>query len=140
MRRLEFEIINKIFSDQNLCFRITGMSALGVSTMSFAVDRREGVWNRYMVAGVKYYEMLIAEYSMQLIIMSLQNINAMFIPIWLYGIKSVGSLISLFILLLSNGIVSTSLGYVIALSCDNFQTIGNLINGLLLIGTLMVGK
>lgn len=116
------------------------MSALGVSTMSFAVDRREGVWNRYMVAGVKYYEMLIAEYSMQLIIMSLQNINAMFIPIWLYGIKSVGSLISLFILLLSNGIVSTSLGYVIALSCDNFQTIGNLINGLLLIGTLMVGK
>ncbi|XP_051868225.1 ABC transporter G family member 20 [Pristis pectinata] len=101
---------------------ITFFLALGLTTLSFVIERREGLMDRGWVAGVRSLEVMLAHTISQLVTMTVQIILLLIFTFLVFKIPNEGSLPLLVILILLQGITGISLGLVISAAFDDEQS------------------
>ncbi|XP_072907315.1 ABC transporter G family member 20 isoform X1 [Hemitrygon akajei] len=101
---------------------ITFFLALGLTTLSFVIERREGLMDRGWVAGVRSLEVILAHTISQLVTMTVQIILLLIFTFLIFKIPNEGSLPLVVILILLQGIIGISLGLVISAAFDDEQS------------------
>ncbi|XP_045473581.1 ABC transporter G family member 23-like isoform X1 [Harmonia axyridis] len=89
-------------------------------------DRLEGVWDRSAVAGVTAMEITITHFILQFLILLVQNLEIFAVAFLLFELTSVGSLFTLYSLIILEGINGMALGFWISIVSSNY-TMANIL-------------
>ncbi|XP_078262086.1 ABC transporter G family member 20 [Rhinoraja longicauda] len=111
-----------IFIAPGAILSITFFLALGLTTLSFVIERREGLMDRGWVAGVSSLEVMLAHTLSQLVTMTVQIILLLIFTFLVFKIPNEGSLLLVATLILLQGITGISLGLVISAAFDDEQS------------------
>jgi ABC-type transport system involved in cytochrome c biogenesis permease component len=92
---------------------VTYILAVALTSLSFVVERKEGLLERTIVAGVKIFEILISQIAVQLIVLLLQTFLLMLVIFPVFKISNNGSYVYVVILTLMQGVAGMSFGILI---------------------------
>uniref|UniRef100_A0A8C7KMG8 ATP-binding cassette, sub-family H, member 1 n=1 Tax=Oncorhynchus kisutch TaxID=8019 RepID=A0A8C7KMG8_ONCKI len=100
---------------------ITFYLAVGLTALSFVIERKEGLMERCWVSGVSSMETVLAYLISQLIIISVQIILLLILMLLVFKIPNEGNLMLVIALIVLQGITGTSFGLVISSAIDDEQ-------------------
>lgn len=111
---------------------LTIMSFLGTTSSATIIinDRLEGVWDRSIVAGVSSLEIVLTHFLMQIVIVLLQVLEVMIVTFVLWGIDYAGSLATIWVLVVLQGIVGMCFGFWISIIADSHSAANVVVTGL----------
>ncbi|KAF7661925.1 hypothetical protein LDENG_00249910 [Lucifuga dentata] len=118
---------------------ITFYLAVGLTALSFVIERKEGLLNRCWVAGVSSLETILAHLFSQLFIISVQILLLLLFILLVFKIPNEGSLVLIIILIVLQGITGISFGLVISASIDNEQSANQAALGMFYPNLMMSG-
>nr|XP_004553521.3 ABC transporter G family member 20 [Maylandia zebra] len=101
---------------------ITFYLAVGLTALSFVLERKEGLLDRCWVAGVSSLETILAHLFSQLFIISIQIILLLLMILLVFKNPNEGSLVLVIILMVLEGVTGISLGLVISSAIDDEQS------------------
>ncbi|XP_040906408.1 ABC transporter G family member 20 [Toxotes jaculatrix] len=121
-----------IYGDQNTDFTtfvtpgavlsITFYLAVGLTALSFVLERKEGLLDRCWVAGVSSMETMLAHLFSQLFVISVQIILLLLFILLVFKMPNEGSLVLVIILIVLQGVTGISFGLVISAAIDDEQS------------------
>ncbi|KAM4607168.1 ABC transporter G family member 23 [Polymixia lowei] len=100
---------------------ITFYLAVGLTALSFVLERKEGLLDRCWVAGVSSLETMLAHLFSQLFVISVQIILLLLFILLVFKIPNEGSLVLLIALIVLQGVTGISFGLVISAAIDDEQ-------------------
>ncbi|XP_076016527.1 ABC transporter G family member 20 isoform X2 [Genypterus blacodes] len=100
---------------------ITFYLAVGLTALSFVLERKEGLLDRCWVAGVSSLETMLAHLFSQLFVISVQIVLILAFILLVFKIPNEGSLVLVIILIVLQGITGISFGLVISAAIDDEQ-------------------
>ncbi|CAJ1066677.1 LOW QUALITY PROTEIN: ABC transporter G family member 23 [Xyrichtys novacula] len=100
---------------------ITFYLAVGLTALSFVLERKEGLLDRCWVAGVSSLEMMLAHLLSQLFVISVQIILLLLFILLVFKNPNEGSLVLIIILIILQGVTGISFGLVISSAIDDEQ-------------------
>lgn len=118
---------------------ITFYLALGLTALSFVLERKEGLLDRCWVAGVSSVEMMLAHLFSQLFVISVQIILLLLFILLVFKNPNEGSLVLIIILIVLQGITGISFGLVISSAFDDEQTANQAALGIFYPNLMMSG-
>uniref|UniRef100_T1KY65 Uncharacterized protein n=2 Tax=Tetranychus urticae TaxID=32264 RepID=T1KY65_TETUR len=129
------------FMAPGLILGISYILAVGLTALCFVMDRKEGLLERTFVAGVQAYQILFAHIIIQCSIILIQTILLLFTIFVIFQIDLNGSVISVTVLTLLQGIAGMSFGFLISALCYEEQSamlisVGSFYPNLILCGIL----
>ncbi|TKS85982.1 ABC transporter G family member 20 [Collichthys lucidus] len=101
---------------------ITFYLAVGLTALSFVLERKEGLLDRCWVAGVSSMETMLAHLFSQLFVISFQIILLLLFILLVFKIPNEGSLVLVIILIVLQGVTGISFGLVISAGIDDEQS------------------
>uniref|UniRef100_UPI00398F6660 ABC transporter G family member 20 n=1 Tax=Pristiophorus japonicus TaxID=55135 RepID=UPI00398F6660 len=101
---------------------ITFFLAVGLTALSFVIERKEGLLDRGWVAGVSSLEVILAHIFSHLVTMTIQIILLLIFTFLVFKIPNEGSLPLIVILILLQGITGISMGLIISAAFDDEQS------------------
>nr|XP_043909241.1 ABC transporter G family member 20 [Solea senegalensis] len=101
---------------------ITFYLAVGLTALSFVLERKEGLLDRCWVAGVSSLETMLAHLFSQLFVISVQIIMLLLFILLVFKMPNEGSLVLVIILIVLQGITGISFGLVISAAIDDEQS------------------
>uniref|UniRef100_A0A3Q3WKV5 Uncharacterized protein n=1 Tax=Mola mola TaxID=94237 RepID=A0A3Q3WKV5_MOLML len=101
---------------------ITFYLAVGLTALSFVLERKEGLLDRCWVAGVSSLEMMLAHLFSQLFVISVQVILLLLFILLVFKMPNEGSLVLVIILIVLQGVTGISFGLVISAAIDDEQS------------------
>lgn len=117
-----------IYGDENPQFRdfiapgmmmsIIFFLAIGLTSLIFVVEKKEGLFERIWVTGVKTIEMIIAHLIMKIFIQLIQILFMISFAKFIYHIEMKGSIILTILLIFLQGICGMSYGFLISSICS----------------------
>ncbi|KAL3971780.1 neuropilin 2 [Sarotherodon galilaeus] len=113
---------NKVFTTfvtPGAVLSITFYLAMGLTTLSFVLERKEGLLDRCWVAGVSSLETILAHLFSQLFVISVQIILLLLMILLVFKIPNEGSLVLIIILIVLQGVTGISFGLVISSAIDD---------------------
>uniref|UniRef100_A0A669CYN7 Uncharacterized protein n=1 Tax=Oreochromis niloticus TaxID=8128 RepID=A0A669CYN7_ORENI len=113
---------NKVFTTfvtPGAVLSITFYLAMGLTTLSFVLERKEGLLDRCWVAGVSSLETMLAHLFSQLFVISVQIILLLLMILLVFKIPNEGSLVLIIILIVLQGVTGISFGLVISSAIDD---------------------
>ncbi|XP_043992361.1 ABC transporter G family member 23 isoform X3 [Gambusia affinis] len=96
--------------------------AVGLTALSFVLERKEGLLDRCWVAGVSSMEMMLAHLFSQLFVISVQIILMLLFILLVFKMPNEGSLFLVICLIVLQGITGISFGLVISAAIDDEQS------------------
>ncbi|XP_058255596.1 ABC transporter G family member 23 isoform X1 [Hemibagrus wyckioides] len=121
-----------IFGSQNTTFTtfvtpgavlsITFYLAVGLTALSFVLERKEGLLDRCWVAGVSSLETMLAHLFSQLLVISVQITLLLLFILLVFKIPNEGSLVLVICLIVLQGVTGISFGLVISSAIDDEQS------------------
>ncbi|XP_045554502.1 LOW QUALITY PROTEIN: ABC transporter G family member 20 [Salmo salar] len=131
LSRFSFQFEEPIYGSMNSDFTtfvtpgavlsITFYLAVGLTALSFVIERKEGLMERCWVSGVSSMETVLAYLISQLIIISVQIVLLLILMLLVFKIPNEGSLVLVISLIVLQGITGTSFGLVISSAIDDEQ-------------------
>eukprot|EP00095_Tigriopus_kingsejongensis_P012233 snap_masked-scaffold87_size395581-processed-gene-0.4 protein:Tk12233 transcript:snap_masked-scaffold87_size395581-processed-gene-0.4-mRNA-1 annotation:"abc transporter g family member 20 isoform x2" len=109
------------FMAPGVILSITYFMAVGLTALSFIIERKEGLLDRSWVAGVTATEVMLAHVVAQFVVMVVQVALVLVFMIYVFNIPAKGPLIWIILLTIFQGICGMSFGLVISALCDNEQ-------------------
>ncbi|XP_062319429.1 ABC transporter G family member 20 [Osmerus eperlanus] len=100
---------------------ITFYLAVGLTALSFVLERKEGLLDRCWVAGVSSLETMLAHLFSQLFVISVQIILLLLFILLVFKIPNEGSLVLVIALIVLQGVTGISFGLVISAAIDDEQ-------------------
>uniref|UniRef100_A0A3B4Z105 ABC transporter G family member 23-like n=1 Tax=Stegastes partitus TaxID=144197 RepID=A0A3B4Z105_9TELE len=100
---------------------ITFYLAVGLTALSFVLERKEGLLDRCWVAGVSSLETMLAHLFSQLFVISVQIILLLLFILLVFKMPNEGSLVLVIILIVLQGVTGISFGLVISAAIDDEQ-------------------
>uniref|UniRef100_A0A8C5HRI7 ABC transporter G family member 23-like n=3 Tax=Gouania willdenowi TaxID=441366 RepID=A0A8C5HRI7_GOUWI len=100
---------------------ITFYLAVGLTALSFVLERKEGLLDRCWVAGVSSLETLLAHLFSQLFVISVQIILLLLFILLVFKMPNEGSLALVVVLIVLQGVTGISFGLVISSAIDDEQ-------------------
>uniref|UniRef100_A0A673ZJ27 ABC transporter G family member 23-like n=1 Tax=Salmo trutta TaxID=8032 RepID=A0A673ZJ27_SALTR len=100
---------------------ITFYLAVGLTALSFVIERKEGLMDRCWVAGVSSLETVLAHLISQLFVISIQVILLLLLMLLVFKIPNEGSLVLVIALIVLQGLTGISFGLVISSAIDDEQ-------------------
>lgn len=97
------------------------MVAMGYSCLCLIHDRRNGSWNRELLSGVSLFEILLAHYIVNLIIMSLLLIGCAILIYYKMGLTNHGNLILESSLTVLNYLAGMSFGFLFSCTFESYM-------------------
>ncbi|XP_035462271.1 ABC transporter G family member 23 isoform X1 [Scophthalmus maximus] len=101
---------------------ITFYLAVGLTALSFVLERKEGLLDRCWVAGVSSMETMLAHLFSQLFVISVQILLLLLFILLVFKIPNEGSLTLVIILIVLQGVTGISFGLVISAAIDDEQS------------------
>ncbi|TWW78401.1 ABC transporter G family member 23 isoform X1 [Takifugu flavidus] len=101
---------------------ITFYLAVGLTALSFVLERKEGLLDRCWVAGVSSLETMLAHLFSQLLVISVQIILLLLFILLVFNMPNEGSLVLIIILIVLQGVTGISFGLVISAAIDDEQS------------------
>ncbi|KAJ8360065.1 hypothetical protein SKAU_G00165900 [Synaphobranchus kaupii] len=101
---------------------ITFYLAVGLTALSFVLERKEGLLDRCWVAGVSSLETMFAHLFSQLFVISVQIILLLLFTLLVFKIPNEGSLFLVILLIVLQGVAGISFGLVISAALDDEQS------------------
>ncbi|XP_053488165.1 ABC transporter G family member 23 [Ictalurus furcatus] len=101
---------------------ITFYLAVGLTALSFVLERKEGLLDRCWVAGVSSLETMLAHLFTQLLVISVQIILLLLFILLVFKIPNEGSLVLVICLIVLQGVTGISFGLVISSAIDDEQS------------------
>ncbi|XP_066552785.1 ABC transporter G family member 20 [Amia ocellicauda] len=101
---------------------ITFYLAVGLTALSFVIERKEGLLDRCWVAGVSSLETMLAHLFSQLFVMSVQITLLLLFILLVFKIPNEGSLVLVVIMIFLQGMTGISFGLVISAGIDDEQS------------------
>ncbi|KAG5266573.1 hypothetical protein AALO_G00233660 [Alosa alosa] len=101
---------------------ITFYLAVGLTALSFVLERKEGLLDRCWVAGVSSLETMLAHLFSQLLVISVQIILMLLFILLVFKIPNEGSLALVVSLIILQGVTGISFGLVISSAIDDEQS------------------
>uniref|UniRef100_A0A3B3CUJ4 ABC transporter domain-containing protein n=1 Tax=Oryzias melastigma TaxID=30732 RepID=A0A3B3CUJ4_ORYME len=101
---------------------ITFYLAVGLTALSFVLERKEGLLDRCWVAGVSSVETMLAHLFSQLIVISVQISLMLLFILLVFKTPNEGSLLLAIILIVLQGMAGISFGLVISAAIDDEQS------------------
>uniref|UniRef100_A0A3P8RB70 ABC transporter domain-containing protein n=1 Tax=Astatotilapia calliptera TaxID=8154 RepID=A0A3P8RB70_ASTCA len=101
---------------------ITFYLAVGLTALSFVLERKEGLLDRCWVAGVSSLETMLAHLFSQLFVISVQIILLLLMMLLVFKNPNEGSLVLVIILIVLQGVTGISFGLVISSAIDDEQS------------------
>ncbi|XP_043552641.1 ABC transporter G family member 20 [Chiloscyllium plagiosum] len=101
---------------------ITFFLALGLTALSFVIEKREGLLDRSWAAGVSSLELILAHTFSHLLTMIIQITLLLIFTFLVFKIPNEGSLLVIVILILMQGITGMAVGLIISASFDDEQS------------------
>uniref|UniRef100_A0A1A8LJY3 ATP-binding cassette, sub-family H, member 1 n=3 Tax=Nothobranchius TaxID=28779 RepID=A0A1A8LJY3_9TELE len=96
--------------------------AVGLTALSFVLERKEGLLDRCWVAGVSSIETMLAHLFSQLFVISVQIILMLLFILLVFKIPNEGSLVLVIVLIVLQGVSGISFGLVISAAIDDEQS------------------
>ncbi|KAK5882754.1 hypothetical protein CesoFtcFv8_021307 [Champsocephalus esox] len=100
---------------------ITFFLAVGLTALSFVIERKEGLMDRCWVAGVSCVETMLAHFFSQLFIISVQILLLLLFILLVFKMPNEGSLFLVIVLIVLQGVTGISFGLVISAAIDDEQ-------------------
>ncbi|XP_069000332.1 ABC transporter G family member 23 isoform X2 [Embiotoca jacksoni] len=100
---------------------ITFYLAVGLTALSFVLERKEGLLDRCWVAGVSSLETMLAHLFSQLFVISVQILLLLLFILLVFKMPIEGSLLLVIILIVLQGVTGISFGLVISAAIDDEQ-------------------
>ncbi|XP_029963095.1 ABC transporter G family member 23 isoform X2 [Salarias fasciatus] len=132
MAALPIKFEEPIYGSQNTDFTtfvtpgavlsITFYLAVGLTALSFVLERKEGLLDRCWVAGVSSMETMLAHLFSQLFVISVQIIMLLLFILLVFKMPNEGSLVLVIILIVLQGVTGISFGLVISSAIDDEQS------------------
>ncbi|XP_061141516.1 ABC transporter G family member 23 isoform X1 [Syngnathus typhle] len=113
--------------------------ALGLTALSFVLERKEGLLDRCWVAGVSSMETMLAHLFSQLLVISVQIILMLLFVLLVFKMPNEGSLVLIVLLIILQGITGISFGLVISAAIDDEQNANQAALGLFYPNLIMSG-
>ncbi|XP_077960390.1 ABC transporter G family member 20 isoform X2 [Gasterosteus aculeatus] len=101
---------------------ITFYLAVGLTALSFVLERKEGLLDRCWVAGVSSLETMLAHLFSQLFVISVQIVLLLLFILLVFRLPNEGSLALVVVLIVLQGITGISFGLVISAAIDDEQS------------------
>ncbi|XP_039995091.1 ABC transporter G family member 23 [Xiphias gladius] len=101
---------------------ITFYLAVGLTALSFVLERKEGLLDRCWVAGVSSLETMLAHLFSQLFVISVQITLLLLFILLVFKMPNEGSLALVIILIVLQGVTGISFGLVISAAIDDEQS------------------
>lgn len=96
--------------------------ATGLTALAFIIERRDGLFERSLVAGVDTQQILIAHAITQVMVMVVQIILVLFFTFLVFDIPSRGPLIWVILMLLLQGCTGMAFGLLVSALCHEENT------------------
>lgn len=93
--------------------------ATGLTTLVFVMEKKEGLLDRSMVAGMSAFEIMLAHVLTQLIVMTVQVGLLLVFALLVFKVPYEGPLIWVVLLVLGTGFCGMTLGAIFSAVCDN---------------------
>ncbi|KAL3050677.1 hypothetical protein OYC64_012656 [Pagothenia borchgrevinki] len=100
---------------------ITFFLAVGLTALSFVIERKEGLMDRCWVAGVSSLETMLAHLFSQLFVISVQILLLLLFILLVFKMPNEGSLFLVIVLIVLQGVTGISFGLVISAAIDDEQ-------------------
>jgi len=101
---------------------ITYIMATGLTALAFILERRDGLFERSLVAGVDTLQVLVAHALTQIIVMVVQIVFVLIFTFLVFEIPSRGPFIWVILLLLLQGCTGMAFGLVVSACCHEENT------------------
>ncbi|XP_061084690.1 ABC transporter G family member 20 [Conger conger] len=101
---------------------ITFYLAVGLTALSFVLERKEGLLDRCWVAGVSSLETMLAHLLSQLFVISVQIILLLLFTLLVFKTPNEGSLFLVILLIVLQGVAGIAFGLVISAAIDDEQS------------------
>uniref|UniRef100_A0A3B3CUI9 ABC transporter domain-containing protein n=1 Tax=Oryzias melastigma TaxID=30732 RepID=A0A3B3CUI9_ORYME len=119
---------------------ITFYLAVGLTALSFVLERKEGLLDRCWVAGVSSVETMLAHLFSQLIVISVQISLMLLFILLVFKTPNEGSLLLAIILIVLQGMAGISFGLVISAAIDDEQSANQAALGIFYPNLILSGK
>jgi ABC-type multidrug transport system permease subunit len=129
------------FMAPGVLLSIAFLAAVALTALSFVMERKEGLLERSLVAGVTSYEFLMSHVLTQMLVLGVQITLLLAFTFWVFRIPSQGPFIYVMLLTLLQGSCGMAYGLMISALCreENSATmlaLGSFYPNLLLSGTV----
>lgn len=118
---------------------ISYIMATGLTSLAFIIERRDGLYDRTLAAGVGHVQMLLSHSIVQLLVMVVQISLVVFFTFVIYKVPTNGPFVWVFILLLLQGLAGMSFGLMVSSICKEENTAIMMILGTFYPNLLLAG-
>lgn len=144
--RMESAIYGKIdmqnylqYMSPGVLISISYIMATGLTSLAFIIERRDGLYDRTLAAGVDQVQMLISHSIVQLVVMVVQISLVVFFTFVIYKVPTNGPFVWIFLLLLLQGLAGMSFGLMVSSICREENTAIMMILGTFYPNLLLAG-
>ncbi|KAL3887370.1 hypothetical protein ACJMK2_027312 [Sinanodonta woodiana] len=107
------------FMAPGVIISITFFLATGLTTLSFVLEKKEGLLDRSLAAGMTSVEIMLAHVMTQLVVMAVQVAILLVCALLIFHVPYEGPLIWVIVLVLLQGFCGMALGMIFSSICDN---------------------
>lgn len=118
---------------------ISYIMATGLTSLAFIIERRDGLYDRTLAAGVGHVQMLLSHSIVQLVVMVVQISLVVFFTFVIYKVPTNGPFVWVFLLLLLQGLAGMSFGLMVSAICKEENTAIMMILGTFYPNLLLAG-
>nr|XP_022323233.1 ABC transporter G family member 20-like [Crassostrea virginica] len=106
------------FIAPGIILSITFFMATGLTTLSFVIEKKEGLLDRSLTAGMSAFEILLAHVFTQLFVLIVQVTLVMVFALAVFEVPYLGPLIWVILLVLGQGFCGMTLGVIFSAVCE----------------------
>ncbi|KAG9508995.1 ABC transporter G family member 23, partial [Fragariocoptes setiger] len=118
---------------------ISYIMATGLTSLAFIIERRDGLYDRTLAAGVDQIQILISHSIIQLSVMTVQISLVVFFTFVIYKVPTKGPFAWVFLLLLLQGLTGMAFGLFVSAVCEEENTAIMMILGTFYPNLLLAG-
>lgn len=94
-------------------------AAMALTAITLVLERKDGVFERTLVAGVKTFEFIVSQISTQLLVLAVQVLLSILTMFYIIDIENQGSVVLVYLITLIQGMVGMALGLVVSAFSQN---------------------
>lgn len=94
-------------------------AAMALTAIQLVLERKDGVFERTLVAGVKTFEFIVSQISTQLLVLAVQVLLSIVTMFYIIDIENKGSVSLVYLITLMQGMVGMALGLVVSAFSHN---------------------
>lgn len=94
-------------------------AAMALTAITLVLERKDGIFERTLVAGVKTFEFIISQISTQLLVLAVQVLLSIITMLYIIDIDNQGSVLIIYLITLIQGMCGMALGLVVSAFSKN---------------------